>query len=119
MNGVEILTSSEVVANTMFNWKAFWIIFAISFFVIFLISIFIKLVEDLEWFFIPIFTIAVGLIGGVLFGGLFGGTILATPSEYETQYKVTISDEVSMNEFNEKYEIIDKEGKIYTVREKD
>lgn len=39
------------------------------------------------------------------------------PAEYETQYKVTISDEVSMNDFLARYEIIDQEGKIYTVRE--
>lgn len=34
------------------------------------------------------------------------------------EYKVIISDEVSMNEFLDKYEIIDQEGKIYTVRER-
>lgn len=33
------------------------------------------------------------------------------------KYKVTISDEVSLNEFFDKYEIIDQEGKVYTVRE--
>lgn len=44
--------------------------------------------------------------------------ITSTPSEYKTQYKVTILDDVSLNEFNERYEIIDQEGKIYTVREK-
>lgn len=34
------------------------------------------------------------------------------------EYKVTIDDSVSMNEFLEKYEIIDQEGKIYTVKER-
>jgi flagellar motor component MotA len=34
------------------------------------------------------------------------------------EYKVTIDDSVSMNEFLDKYEILDQEGKIYTVREK-
>ena len=33
-------------------------------------------------------------------------------------YKVTIDDSVSMNEFQEKYEIIRTEGKIYTIKEK-
>lgn len=41
----------------------------------------------------------------------------ASPIEYETRYKITISDEVSMNDFLERYEILDQEGKIYTVRE--
>ena len=35
------------------------------------------------------------------------------------EYKVTIDDSVSMNEFLNKYEILDQEGKIYTVREKE
>ena len=34
------------------------------------------------------------------------------------EYKVTISDDVSLTEFNEKYEIIEQDGKIYTVRER-
>ena len=36
-----------------------------------------------------------------------------------TEYKVTIDDSVSMNEFLDKYEILDQEGKIYTVKEKE
>ena len=35
------------------------------------------------------------------------------------EYKVTISDDVSLTEFNEKYEIIEQDGKIYTVRERE
>lgn len=39
--------------------------------------------------------------------------IIASPQK--TQYKVTISDNVSFKEFNEKYEVIKKEGDIFTV----
>ena len=35
------------------------------------------------------------------------------------EYKVTIDNSVSMNEFLDKYEILDQEGKIYTVKEKE
>lgn len=35
------------------------------------------------------------------------------------EYKVTIDDSVLMNEFLDKYEILDQEGKIYTVKEKE
>ena len=35
-----------------------------------------------------------------------------------TEYTVILDDSVSFNEFTEKYEIIDNEGKIYTVKEK-
>lgn len=39
--------------------------------------------------------------------------ILSTP--VNTRYKVTISNEVKFNEFKKKYEIITKDGNIYTV----
>lgn len=35
------------------------------------------------------------------------------------EYQITIDDSVSFNEFMNKYEIIDKQGKIYTVRLKE
>ena len=44
--------------------------------------------------------------------------ILARPTD-EYKYKVTIDDTVSLNEFYEKYEIIDQEGKIYTIKFKE
>lgn len=34
------------------------------------------------------------------------------------KHKATINDSVSMNEFMDKYEILDQEDKIYTVKEK-
>ena len=36
----------------------------------------------------------------------------------EYAYQVTFDDSVSMNEFNEQYEILDIDGKIYTVKNK-
>ncbi len=38
--------------------------------------------------------------------------------KYETVYDIIIGDEVNFNDFNEHYEIIDQNGNIYTVREK-
>lgn len=35
------------------------------------------------------------------------------------EYKVVVSDDVNFNEFMEKYEIVDQEGRIYTVRERE
>ncbi len=35
------------------------------------------------------------------------------------QYEVTISDDISLTEFNKKYEIIEQRGKIYVVQEKE
>lgn len=36
-----------------------------------------------------------------------------------TKYQVLIDEEVNLVEFNEKYEILDVEGKIYTIKERD
>ena len=38
--------------------------------------------------------------------------------KHETVYDIIIGDEVRFNDFNEHYEIIDQNGNIYTVREK-
>ena len=62
--------------------------------------------------------IGISILVGIAFGFLFGYEVAPNPSEYETQYKVTISDEVNFNEFQEHYEIIDRDGKIYIVRER-
>ena len=43
---------------------------------------------------------------------------LIPEDKYETHYQVTVDNSVSMNEFQNKYEIIKVEGKIYTVRER-
>jgi hypothetical protein len=59
------------------------------------------------------------VVVGFLIGIPFGYTDADSRKIYGEEYKVTISDEVSMNEFLEKYEIIDQEGKIYTVRERE
>lgn len=44
--------------------------------------------------------------------------ILGVSAEPEhTQYKVTITEDVKLVEFLERYEILDTEGEIYTIRE--
>ena len=110
MTGGEILAVQEV-GITCWHWGAFAITF------VFILSVFIALgfatsnKRDR-------FGLIVSLIAGILLGGLFSSvTASVVPIGHETQYKVTISDEVSMNEFLERYEIIEQEGKIYTVRE--
>ncbi len=119
MTGVEILTSSEVVVEHVFNWKAFWITFIVSWIAMFVISVIIYIADGgLNAAFIPYVTITCGIIAGLGFGVVFGAVVCSTPSKYATEYKVTISDEVSMNEFYERYEVIEQDGKIYTVRER-
>lgn len=116
IEGIEILSQSEVGTNISINWVVFGL-FAVIFFVIgFALAAMEGNPEGAEWFGCIVIGLLVGVIG-CLFGGLIG-RVVGKPTEFETQYKVIISDEVPMNEFLEKYEIIDQEGKIYTIREK-
>jgi hypothetical protein len=111
MNGVEIL-SSETIYNTMLpEWCC--VVGLILMFVLF-VSTFICLAND--------FNAGVGIcliltIGFMVFSGVGGMENKNNPHHIE--YKVTIDDSVSMNEFLDKYEILDQEGKIYTVKEKE
>lgn len=58
----------------------------------------------------------------ITFGFATGFAIVAislgvTAEPEHTRYKVTISDEVNLIEFLGRYEILDTEGEIYTIRE--
>jgi hypothetical protein len=109
MTGVEILATQEVAIAFGFCWAGF-ICLAIAglFFGAFLYLGYESIPASL---FIFVFALAAAFVVGFKADGI--------PSEYETHYKVTISDEVSMNDFLERYEILEQEGKIYTVRERD
>ena len=97
---------------------------------------------DLDFLFVSLFVIILGVVLaticasfnkkiGIKLGTVFTifgivlffidwlcGIIITVPTgKYE--YKVTISDEVNFVEFNNKYEIIDQDGLIYTIKEKE
>lgn len=115
MTGVKILATEEIATKHLYNWGAFMICFIVILAVLFIAGVIISFKEN-NYHFVISFTII-----GILFGTLPAfilGAAMGIPSEYTTQYKVTISDEVQLNEFNERYEIIEQEGKIYTVRER-
>lgn len=48
----------------------------------------------------------------------FFGSMIKTDEVTDVKYDVTISDEVNFKEFQEKYEIIEQKGKIFTIKEK-
>ena len=113
MTGVEILAANEVVVGTTCDWLAA----GFCFLAIVVFGVIIGIFDD-EYN--RVLGALIGGLVGMLVGVLVWAIIVATtekPIAYETQYKVTISDEVSMNDFLERYEIVDQEGKIYTVRE--
>lgn len=116
MTGVEILATEQVAVAWGFNWVLFWIIGGGIFAIVTAIGIWQWLSGSCDFGIVPAL-ITVGLVAGPLFGCVLGSEC-SKPVEYTTEHKVLISDEVLMNEFNEKYEIVSQEGKIYTIRER-
>lgn len=118
MTGVEILNTTEVAIDYGFNMGAA-AGFAIGIPFILIVSMLIANITDGLWLDVKGWFIltAVGILGGIGLGCAMGFA-LPKPIAYETHYDVCISEEVSMIEFSEKYEIVDTNGKIFTVREK-
>ena len=115
MTGVEILATQEVATVFGMNWNALLFTVAIcGFFGAFLFGF--CLIGLWNWWKRALCGFGVALVLTLLIGGAAYQN--DKPLEYETQYKVTISDEVSMNDFLDRYEIVSQEGKIYTVRER-
>lgn len=115
MSGVEILAMEEVAIAFGFCWEAFFIMLIAGG----LVAIFISALathNDGYDIGVPVFTILLGVV--LLLSILLGNIGNGEPTEYEKHYKVTISDEVSMNDFLERYEIIEQNGRLYTVRER-
>ena len=112
--GVEILAQEEITVSYAMNWQVAIIIGIITFIVVIVLAV--LGLEPSSW----------GEVLGVFMISFISAGFMASllghgsgaPTKYETEYKVTISPEVSFEEFNEKYRIIDQEGKIYTIRER-
>ena len=109
MSGVTILNSYEYLTNT--DSIMGLIFLCVGFFVVSIIVL-VDLINHKckSWVEGILFIIFITLT--IICGGLM------PEKKYETRYQVTTDDSVSMNEFQNKYEIIEVEGKIYTVRER-
>ena len=105
LQGVEIL-SQEIIPIMEANEPLFLFGWFIG--IILLIVINIKVDTTLS---IVVFFSVIAISLGLSYG------IPRKVGEY-TQYKVIISDEVNFIEFNNKYEVLEQEGKIYAIREK-
>jgi hypothetical protein len=116
MNGIEILNSTEVEVNYTTNWWL-WLASFIWLGIIFVGGLIGFRLEDIDKFKTALVGSFIGALVGLLLL-LFVGVLVYHPTAYETHYKVTIDDSVLMTEFLDKYEILDQEGKIYTVKEK-
>ena len=109
MNGVIILNSYESLTN--FGSILLISILCAWFFAMTIIALFALLkygCDSWKEFAILVVCVVLFIVSGCLI----------PEDKYETRYQVTVDDSVSMNKFQNKYEIIEVEGKIYTVRER-
>jgi hypothetical protein len=118
MEGVRILASEEVAtAWETWNWEAFWIAIGISAVVALIAGIIFGLQES-DFFAFLCMSLTMLIACSVILGLLTGFGIKGEATEYETQYKVIIDENVSLKDFYEQYEVIDQEGEIFIVRER-
>ena len=105
MEGVEILSQSVC---TEINGTALFLCTLICM----ILGLFLDLFND---FSDGIFGVIAGCLVGIFAYAIIFQCIF--PVKF-IKYKVVISEEVSITEFYEMYEIIDVDGAIYTIREK-
>lgn len=111
MNGVEIL-SSETIYNTILpDWCLILGLMGAFVFIYVTIKLFADCYDIAPWISLLV-TIAFTVVA------ILGGIPNKNNVDY-IEYKVTINDSVSLTEFLDKYEILDQEGKIYTVKERE
>lgn len=107
--GVEILSQEDILYTPAWVFPLLIVgIFCMAFF----FSAFIVSILEKMFRIVPVFGLGF-IITLVALIALFGW--IDKPTGTYT-YKVTVSDDVKMNEFLEQYEIVSQEGKIYTVK---
>lgn len=109
MNGVIILNSYKSLTN--FGSILLISILCAWFFAVAIVALFALLKYGFNFWKEPVF-LAICVVLTIVCG------CLIPEDKYETHYQVTVDNSVSINEFQNKYEIIEVEGKIYTVRER-
>lgn len=119
MNGVEILNITEhAIMEHTWSWRMCLGLFIGITCVCVLIGFFQGLSEcDAGRGVIA--GLIVGLICALILSPILTALLAKKEVGKEYHYKVTIDDSVSMNEFLDKYDILDQEGKIYTVKERE
>lgn len=117
LEGINILNKVEIMEPPMWVSVVIIVLFIIS-----LLSLGMGIVDAIEditdghtWIFIVVTIVA--YLALIIMGNVDKQLLTEPTGVYE--YQVTIDDSVSMNEFLEKYEIIEVNGKIYTIREKE
>ena len=115
MNGVTILTSYDLITRHSFNigWGLIGLIIGAA--LVFLFAVLTTPWSDLD---------KRAMIALMIFFGVVGGTLLGIAgkgpnTEYTTYYQVACDDTVSVNALLTQYDIIEQDGYLLTVVEKE
>lgn len=111
IDGIEILSQEPIMGRTYLGFIIFIVGVALSLVIGILLEIFY--LKDGLGFLIIVMGLGVFCMIGMVVENIY----LIPTNRYE--YKVTITDDVSFNELYEHYEIVDQEGKIFIIREKE
>ena len=111
IEGIEILSQEPIMECTYLGLRIFIIGLLFSLIVGVLLEVFYFL--DGSGFLI----MGCGMVLFLLSGVLIDANYVIPTGKYE--YKIIVDDNVSMAEFYEHYKVVDQEGKIFIVREKD
>lgn len=107
MDGITVLSQAEIMEFA--TWVKFVVLGVMT---LGLISGVTASVVDDDWQWLPI-AFGTSLILSIIIIAL---SPRISTGEYE--YKITIDDTVNFVEFNEQYEILDQEGKIFIIKER-
>lgn len=109
MEGIEILSIGEIGINPVFNWPMAIIggilLGAIP-------ALCAGAFEDSVGLFVVMFILCAPFFGAIC------GFSIEKYTDTAPTYKVVISDTVSLNEFYDKYEVLEQDGKIFTIMER-
>ena len=115
MNGVTILTSYDIITKHGFSIGCSLIGLLISAVLVFSFAILTTPWKELDKRTLIAFMIFFGVVGGSLLGFMGDNPY----REYTTYYQIACSDETSVNELLTYYDIVEQDGYLLTVAEKE
>ena len=113
LEGIEILAQTDIMKNP--DWTSLFFTVMIVFM---LLGIGISIIGSIidMW---KLIACGCGLVIGIFITSFIIAANISQEPTGRYEYQVTIDDTVSFTELYEKYEVIDQNGKIWTIRDKE
>lgn len=125
MNGITVLSVGEYTQTIGGVWTIGVVLLLVFVILTLILGAMAFFASDTAGCFVGLFARFIGGCFVGLFACFIGGCMIASsiqesgPQISIPQYKVIVSDSVPYNEFVEKYKVLDIEGEIYTIIDKE